>query len=87
MIPAIGLSIQFLKKEAYTGSYNGIRYLLKKEDDTLKVCVYPEPYCFEATKDDDKTWKEFPFSPEGINEALIWIEDCQNQHPEKFNIF
>ena len=87
MISSIGLSIQFLTKEVYTGSPNGIRYLLRKEEDVLKVCVYPEPYCFEATNNDDKTWNEFPFSPEGLNKALLWIEDYQNQHPEKFTIF
>lgn len=52
MIETIGLSILFLKKEAYTGSHHGIRYRLSKDEDTLKACVYPEPYCFEATKDE-----------------------------------
>ena len=54
MIETIGLSILFLKKEAYTGSHHGIRYRLSKDEDTLKACVYPEPYCFEATKDEQK---------------------------------
>lgn len=84
MLQAIGLSIQFLKKEIYTGSHNGARYLLKKEDDTLKACIYPEPYCFEVTPEESKTWKDFAFSPEGLAEALNWIEEFQNQHPEKF---
>ena len=50
------------EKEAYTGSHHGIRYRLSKDEDTLKACVYPEPYCFEATKDEQKTWKDFEFS-------------------------
>lgn len=74
MIEAIGLSTLFLKKEAYTGSYHGIRYRLSKDEDTLKACVYPEPYCFEATSEEKKTWKDFEFSQDGLNEALDWIE-------------
>ena len=76
MIETIGLSILFLKKEAYTGSHDGIRYRLSKDEDTLKACVYPEPYCFEATKDEQKTWKDFEFSQDGLQEALTWIEEC-----------
>lgn len=76
MIEAIGLSILFLKKEAYTGSYHGIRYRLSKDEDILKACVYPEPYCFEATSEEVKTWKDFEFSQDGLNDALNWIEQC-----------
>lgn len=75
MIATPGLSINFLKKENYTGSHAGTRYYLSGSDDKLKVCIYPEPWCFEATPDEDKTWREFPFSPEGLNEAIEWIND------------
>lgn len=75
MIEAIGLSILFLKKEPYTGSFHGMRYRLSKNDDQLKACIYPEPYCFEATKEEEKTWKDFDFSPEGLHAALAWIEE------------
>ncbi len=73
MIAAPGLSVNFLKKEPYTGSHAGIRYYLCSGDDKLRACVYPEPWCFEATPDEDKTWKEFAFSPEGLSEAIEWI--------------
>lgn len=74
MIATPGLSINFLKKENYTGSHAGSRYYLSGADDKIKVCIYPEPWCFEATPDDDKTWNEFPFSPEGLEDALEWID-------------
>ena len=76
MIEAIGLSVLFLKKEPYTGSFHGIRYRLSKEEDVLKACVYPDPYCFEATSDEEKIGKDFEFSPEGLEAALAWIEQC-----------
>ncbi len=73
MIATPGLSVNFLKKENYTGSHAGTRYYLSGSDDKIKVCLYPEPWCFEATPDEDKTWREFPFSPEGLGEAIEWI--------------
>ena len=39
----------FFKKEAYTGSFKGMRYRVVKADDQFEAVVYPEPYCFEAT--------------------------------------
>ncbi len=73
MFTAPGLSIQFLKKETYTGSHGGMRYLLKSENDTIKACTYPEPYCFEATKDEHKTWRDFSFSSDGLDQAIEWL--------------
>lgn len=78
MIPTYGLSVNFLKKETYTGSCGNMRYLLKKEDDMLKACVYPEPYCFEVAKEEDKIWHETGFSEEGLEETLTWIEKQQS---------
>lgn len=75
MIPSPGLSVNFLKKESYTGSYRGIRYYLDAADGAVRACVYPEPFCFEKTPEEQKTWASFPLSPEGIAEALNWIED------------
>ena len=75
MIYTPGLSVNFLKKENYSGSYAGMRYYLTASEDILKVCIYPEPWCFEATPDEKKIWKEFPFSPEGLKEALGWLND------------
>lgn len=76
MIATPGLSVNFLKKENYTGSHAGIRYYLCGSDDKIKACIYPEPWCFEATPDEDKRWNEFPFSPEGLNEAIEWISSA-----------
>lgn len=73
MINVPGLSVNFLKKEHYTGSHAEFRYYLSSSNDKINVCIYPEPWCFEATPEKDKSWKEFPFSPEGLDEAIEWI--------------
>lgn len=80
MIPAPGLSIKFLAKECYSGSHDGMRYYLTKGDDEIKACVYPEPWCFEKTPEENKTWKTFDFSSDGLNEALAWMDEAYQNH-------
>lgn len=76
--------IQFFKKEAYTGSMKGMRYRLKKEEEGLEAAVYPEPYCYEATPEEQKTKKVFPFSEEGREQAVDWFNQ---QYEEKIEIW
>ena len=58
-----------------------MRYLITKEKasdaedapDVLRAFVYPEPYNFEHTPDEDKTHSDFPFSEEGLGMACGWV--------------
>ncbi len=84
MLKPPGLSIQFLKKEAYTGSFSGKRYYLAKSGDALAACAYPEPWCYEKTPEEHKVRKDFPFTPDGLSDALKWLEDvplAAGNHP------
>ena len=54
------MPINFLKKERFTGSYKG---------------MWPEPYAFLATPDEQKTWKEFPFTEDGIVSGVEWLNE------------
>ncbi|MFR3728984.1 GNAT family acetyltransferase [Lacrimispora sp.] len=76
--------IQFFKKEAYTGSMNGMRYRINKVEEGLEAAVYPEPYCYEATPDEQKIKMIFPFSEEGRQQAVDWINQ---QYEEKLSIW
>ena len=69
-------SFEFIKKSPFYGSYAGMRYRIGKKDDGLEVCVYPEPYDFEHTDEKDKTYKTFPFSPEGYEQAGEYLEEA-----------
>lgn len=73
MIPTLGLSLKALKKEPFSGSHCGMRYYMIIENDMLIVYLYPEPWCFEATQEDQKEKKEFPFTQEGLDEAISWM--------------
>lgn len=73
MISTVGLNIKALKKEPFSGSHHGMRYYLRTADDTLSVFLYPEPWSFERTPDKEKEQKDFPFSQEGLDAAIDWI--------------
>lgn len=65
----------FFKKEAHTGSFKGMRYRVIKSEDQFEAVVYPEPYCFEATPDENKVKNTFPFTEEGRESVVNWLND------------
>ncbi|MDD7642827.1 MAG: GNAT family acetyltransferase [bacterium] len=75
--------LSFYKKTHFTGSFQGMRYYITKakesdaEDagDVLRAIVYPEPYNFENTPDEDKTHADFPFTEEGLDAACVWMNE------------
>ena len=64
------MPMEFFKKEAFKGSIKGMRYRVKKEEEGLEAVVYPEPFCFEATSEEKKIRKMFPFSEEGRQQVI-----------------
>ena len=54
------LNMNFYKKEKFTGSYKGMRYLVKKEKDDAENDI------FRAT---------FPFTEEGRQQAVDWMNE------------
>lgn len=87
MVKREDIHLGFIKKEPQTGSHKGIRYMLckktmelegqteedKKTEDVINVCVWPEPNCYEQTSEELKTYRTFPLTEEGCDEAVIWI--------------
>lgn len=80
------MPIPFLKKEPFTGSYQGMRYRMAKAEvpvsegseemtTRLSVFIWPQPFCFDKTDDALKTQKLFDFSPEGIADAVEWLNN------------
>lgn len=66
-------SLALVKKERFCGSHREMRYMLCMEDGQIKANVYPEPYCWEVTPDDQKEAKLFEFSQDGIAQATDWL--------------
>lgn len=77
--------VPYYNKAAFTGSYQGMHYKLEKikgTDDTadsLRATVWPGPFCFDATPEEQKESVSFEFSNDGITAACDWL----NQQYEK----
>lgn len=80
MLETSGLSTKFLKKENYSGSYNGMRYMIRKSDEGIIAYIYSEPWSFEMTPEDERLSKEFAFSDEGIQEVISWLNETHESH-------
>jgi hypothetical protein len=70
--------LPYINRGVYTGSYQGMRYRLckKEREETgkyLEAVIYPEPFCFEATAQEEKQACEFAFTEEGFGEAIAWL--------------
>ena len=52
------MPINFLKKEKFTGSHKGLRFRMEKleenEETLLFVSVWPEPYSYDFTPEEEK---------------------------------
>lgn len=73
------LSLNFVKKEDFTGSHKGMRFMLHQEtveeEKKLKVYLWSEPFGFEATPDEQKIDRLFEFSEEGLRQAIDWMNE------------
>ncbi len=71
--------LNYIKKEEYSGSMNGMRYLLKKtkveEEDKIRVTIWPEPYGIHRTPDEEKQWIDVELSTEGVEQAADWLNE------------
>jgi hypothetical protein len=73
------LPLGFLKKSTFTGSCEGMRFLLKKDnlEDTaiLRVYAWPEPYAMAYTPSEEILSCQKEFSEEGVVEAVAWLNE------------
>ncbi len=84
------MHLEFIKKLSFKGSDDGMRFMLRakkggedgKSNVALEAFNWPEPFCFEATDPELIVSAEFPFSEEGISQALVWLNE-QHEDPER----
>ena len=73
------LSMEYLKKTEYTGCHQGMRYRMEKQENDegkkLLVTVWPEPFNYISTPEDQKTRSTFSFDEDGIVDAIAWMND------------
>ena len=80
-------SLAYIKKTRYTGSFHSMRYLLALKDGQISATIYPGPYCFEVTPDDEKETKLFEYSPEGLTETVDWLNSAMMIFTAKKTVF
>lgn len=73
MIDRNQIPFQYIQRSPLSGSEQGMRFYLQRKEDALSVTLYPEPYCFVKTPPEQKTTREFPNTPEGLDEAIAWM--------------
>lgn len=80
--------LPYVNRSVYTGSYQGMRYRLRKsvkdENTFLEAVIYPEPYSFEVTAEEEKTYEEFSFTQEGFDEAVAWLNQEYGRQKERW---
>lgn len=70
--------LPYINRGVYTGSFHGMRYRMSKEtreneEKALQLVIYPEPYCFENTPEEQKEYIDFPFTEEGFDQAVAYL--------------
>ena len=72
----------FYRKDAvHKASFQGMRYQIWHEDEGLSAVVWPEPFCFEKTPEEQKNKQAFSFDEEGLDQAYDWI--CKQYEDRK----
>ena len=83
------LSMEYLKKTEFTGCHRGMRYRLEgvsaEEGKQLKVTVWPEPFNFFKTPEEQKTSAFFSFDEDGVVDAIAWMNDRLFEEKDKWD--
>lgn len=88
MIDLYGIvSIPFLKKSAFTGSFRTMRYRLEKAEtedkNRLKATCWWRDVCWEKVLDDEKHSADFSFDKEGLEETIVWLNQIYEEEKAK----
>lgn len=79
--------LNYIKKEEYSGSMDGMRYMLRKGTEGEKVymegIVWPEPLGYAKTPEEEKTRRRFSLDSEGMAEAAAWLNEMYSRFWEE----
>lgn len=79
--------LNYIKKEEYSGSMQGMRYMLKRgksgDEDIIRVTVWPEPLNLFRTPEHLRDAIDVPLTAEGVEMAREWLNE-QYMSREKY---
>lgn len=83
------MPLAYFAKEPFTGSYKGMRYRIdsikeEKKSIGLIAWVWPQPFSFECTPDEEKLSETFGFDEEGREKVLEWLNDSYTKGEELY---
>lgn len=93
------LSLPYLKKAAFTGSYEGMRFKFASvkeelppvegeenggEVQVLEIAVWEGPYAYDAVPEEKKQRIEMEFSEEGIQRGIDFLNELWTSGKEKW---
>ena len=88
------MPLQYFKKQKWSGSYQGMRFMFQKKsvvkddpetkEDVLEVVCWKEPFSYECTPEDEKTFRQFPLSEEGREQGIAWLEQEYENRMEEW---
>lgn len=71
------MGIPLLKKSKFSGSEGKLRYILRKysgeDGEFLEAVCWHGEFCSDATPEEEKSTKHFPFSEDGLKQAQEWL--------------
>ncbi len=81
------LNLNYYKKTSFTGWMNPLRFLIKMEkpeegDACFHAWVWPGPYIFDLTDDSLKLDTTAPFTEEGKQQIVDWINEQHNLYKD-----
>lgn len=79
--------LNYVKMEEYTGSMDGMRYMLKamgKEE--FEAIIWPEPNAYAYTEEKLKTRKRFPLTREGIEDVADYLNEFYLQNKDLWEL-
>lgn len=80
--------LNYIKKEEYSGSMSGMRYMLKKvkdkDEDKIRVTIWPEPFGINKTPEEEKQSVYVPLSREGVEQAADWLNEQFEAQKERW---
>lgn len=84
------LNLNYYKKADYTGWINGMRFLIRREapedgDAVFHAFVWPGPLIFPLADPDTMADMTAPFSEEGRQAVVDWINGQYESCPDRFS--
>lgn len=82
LVPVSGL-----KKEPFSGSHHGMRYYMcaDEEKEHFTTYIYPEPWAYEKTPEEEKQSAVFPITEEGMDAAVCWLLEQYESQKAKWH--